>query len=568
MNQSHPIIKLKNLTKYYDEFQRLIFYNTNLEINNEIHAIVGSNGIGKTSLIKMLAGFETPSKGEILISKRDGVYGVVHNPSEMAEFKMAYAGQDDNFLENLTVKQNIILGLEARRAYFFANLKESEFKIKELMEKFKIKLNLDKFVRDLAIEELKKLSLLRALFKEPKILLLDEPTVGLSYSQKAEFWLIFKTLREEDITVVFTTRDEEFAKNIAHRVSWIKKTKITGTKKMILKENIKLFIKDDWKEVIKYKKPRLTNKIPLLYVNNFSLVDTKLPNFFNLEFAVRPGEIYGIYDYENLYSEVLTDSLVGLVKTATKRMWFEEEEVTFFNSKKFSKLNINWVPGQYARKAILADDDLLNNFTFWNYNKRKYVTKSGVVKRFEVKNKVAILSKAYNISNSRDGLVTANKLSKGELQKFVLARSIEEEPKLLILSNPFSDLDNNSAKIVAKRLLNLIKTGNSVLIIDTDPFLLQLLCQRVAVLYHKKFVAKLAGSQVKASNMINPALWPSFPLINEKIIKSKQMSKLPQTKWIFKKQAIKRFFAKVFKPIIVVKKWIKEQMDEINSKLG
>lgn len=564
---AHPVIKLKNLTKYYDEYQRLIFYNTSLEINNEIHAIVGPNGIGKTSLIRMLAGFESPSKGEILISNSAGVYNHINNPSEMFDFKMAYAGQDDNFLETLTVKQNIILGLESKRAYFFSNPKESEFRIKELMEQYKIKLNLDKFVKDLPIEELKKLSLLRALFKEPKILLLDEPTVGLSYSQKAEFWLIFKTLREKDITVVFTTRDQDFAQAVAHRVSWIKKTKITGTKKMKLKENIKLFTNDDW-SLIKYKKPEIKNQIPLLYVNNFSLEDAKLPNFFNLEFAVRPGEIYGIYDYENLYSEVLTDSLVGLTKNASKRIWFEENEITFYNAKKFSKLNINWVPGQYAKKAVLHEDSLINNFTFWNYNKRKYVTQSGIVKRFEVKNKVAILSKAYNIGNSRDGSVTANKLSKGELQKFVLARSIEEMPKLLILSNPFSDLDQNSAKVVIKRLTALTKKGNGVLIIDTDPFLLQLLCQRVAVLYHKEFVAKMVSGQVKASNMINPALWPSFHLTNETFIKSEKMSKLPQTKWFVKKQAMKKFFAKVFKPFIVAKKWIKNQIDQINSRLG
>lgn len=563
------MVKFNNVLKYYDDYSKLIFKHVNLEIKNEIHAIVGPNGCGKTSLIKMLAGFESPSRGKILIKNlKNDNFSTINDPSKMFNFAMAYAGQDDNFLENLTVKQNIILGLEPTKLGLFPNLKEAEFKINEIMDNYKIKLNLDKFVRDLAIEELKKLSLLRALFKAPKILLLDEPTVGLSDNQKAEFWLIFKNLRNKDITIIFTTRDEEFAQNVANRVSYIKKNHIGQTKKIELKENVKLFSNDYWKGVIKFEKPKENDLVPLLYVNDFFLNDEKIPNFYNLEFAIRPGEIYGIYDYENLYSEVLVDSLVNLNPLATKRIWFEEKEITFYNTKKFSKLNINWVPGQYFKKAILAEENLLNNFTFWNYNKPDYVTKSGVVKQFEVKTKVNNLIKEYGINVTNGPYTIANNLSKGELQKFTLARSIEENPKLLILSNPFSDLDKNSSKIVIKKILQLIKNGNGILIIDTDPYLLELLCQRVAIIYKKEFVCKLKGKEVKATNMINPVLWHDFPLTNEEVTKTQKMHELPQTKWFVRKQRIRHVVYEIKKPLITVKKWIKKQVKKISSKWG
>lgn len=240
------ILKLTNFTKYYDN--RTIFKDVNLEIRQEVHAIVGSNGVGKTSLIRIFAGFDSPSKGKIKIlsSKKGALYP--RDPSEMLKFKMAYAGQDDFFLNDFNVKQNIVLGNEPLVAKVFPNWKEAEFRINNLMTKYKIKLNLDKKISTLAIEEVKKLSLLRALFKEPKILLLDEPTVGLSDSQKLEFWMIFKTLRSEEITVVFTTRDEEFAKSVSDRVSWIKDQQITNTKVMKLLANTKMFATDYWQK--------------------------------------------------------------------------------------------------------------------------------------------------------------------------------------------------------------------------------------------------------------------------------------------------------------------------------
>ncbi|WP_342276229.1 ATP-binding cassette domain-containing protein [Spiroplasma endosymbiont of Nebria brevicollis] len=560
------ILKLTNLTKYYDN--RAIFKDVNLEIGQEVHAIVGSNAAGKTSLLRMFAGFDSPSKGKIIISSVKKGTPYPRDPSEMSKFKMAYAGQDDFFLNDFNVKQNIVLGNEPLVAKIFPNWKEAEFRINSLMTKYKIKLNLDKKVSTLAIEELKKLSLLRALFKEPKILLLDEPTVGLSDSQKLEFWMIFKTLRSEEITVIFTTRDEEFAKAVSDRVSWIKDYQIINTKVMKLSENTKMFATDYWSNVINYHKPQAVTGVPLLYVDNLAENNPNLSDFHDIELVIAPGEIYGIYDFENLYSEVLIDSLVRINKTKTGRIFFKESEITKLKPQDISNLGIDWVSGRYIHKGVIPDATLFENFTFWNYNKPKYVTKSGVVKTTIVNKKVREIIKEYQIFDENDMYIKVQKLSKGELQKFVLARSIEENPQLLILSNPFCDLDEKSAKLIIKKLIALRETGASILIIDTDPYLLQLLCQRVAVMYHKQFVCKLANNSVKVEIMNNPARWQEFPITNEIVIKTDKMYHLPQTKWSVKKEKLKKFISYINKPMIKLRNWINKKLANIKSRLG
>src|SRR5436190_9113247 len=113
----NAILKLTNFTKYYNN--RTIFKNVNLVIGQEVHAIVGSNGVGKTSLIRMIAGFDSPSKGKITILGLKKGVPYPRDPSEMSKFKMAYAGQDDFFLNDFNVKQNIVLGNEPLVAKIF-----------------------------------------------------------------------------------------------------------------------------------------------------------------------------------------------------------------------------------------------------------------------------------------------------------------------------------------------------------------------------------------------------------------------------------------------------------------
>lgn len=116
---------------------------------------------------------------------------------------------------------------------------------------------------------------------------------------------------------------------VANRVSWIENLNIGKTKVMKLEENTKLFTTNYWGKIFNYKKPKSINSVPMLYIDNLSLNKPNISNFHNIEFAIRPGEIYGIYDYENLYSEVLLESIVRMIKTPTGRFFSRTRSNTF-----------------------------------------------------------------------------------------------------------------------------------------------------------------------------------------------------------------------------------------------
>lgn len=561
------IIQFKGVSKYYDEYQKVVFNNINITFYNEVHAIVGTNGAGKTSFIQMLAGIESPSVGKIVIlNERTRKYNLINDPSSMYNLQMAYSGQEDVFFPELTVRQNIALGLEKTKLYFFFNWKETNFKINNLMNEFNIKINLDKFVKDLAIEDLKKLSLLRALYKSPKILLLDEPTVGLSNSQKLEFGNIFQKLKEKQVTVIFTTRDLEFAQQVANKISYIKNNKINT----VVKDNeevLETLTFNYWIKKIKIKKPVPVNNDPFLYVKNFNFYSKKLASFYDLDFTIRLGEIYGIYDYNNIHSEVILENLVSLNKKEVKKeVWLDKKYISYFKTSQFNKLKIDWLATDYYQKSILENKNLYDNFIFWNYHSKKYVTKTNIVKFNQVKSQVDFILKKYQIDAQGTDLISS--LSKGQVQKFLLARSIEEKPKVLILSNVFNDLDKQSTAFIIEQLVELVKTNQtSILLIDSNPNILELLCNSVAIIYNYKFVAKLFNKDVNVENMVDTNTWDKFNKA-ENINVDDEIFKQEISKWDLQKAKIKRVIKIICTPVIFIKNRVNNLLNKFHSRWG
>ncbi|WP_338982576.1 ATP-binding cassette domain-containing protein [Spiroplasma endosymbiont of Eupeodes luniger] len=209
---SSPLIEFNNVYKQYQD--NLVLNNITLKVNSgEIHALVGDNGAGKTTCVRLLAGLENPTNGVIKVANKR--IGQFFTPN----YQISYAGQDTYFIPDFSVRQNIVLGNEPQFLKIFINWGKTEAKIEKLMRKYKIYVDLNKQFGILSLSEQRKVALLRALYQKPRILVLDEPTVGLPLEQEEEFLPIFKSFIKDKITVIFSTRSKEFAKAVSNHYS-------------------------------------------------------------------------------------------------------------------------------------------------------------------------------------------------------------------------------------------------------------------------------------------------------------------------------------------------------------
>ncbi|WP_338981823.1 ATP-binding cassette domain-containing protein [Spiroplasma endosymbiont of Eupeodes luniger] len=493
---SSPLIEFNNVYKQYQD--NLVLNNITLKVNSgEIHALVGDNGAGKTTCVRLLAGLENPTNGVIKVANKR--IGQFFTPN----YQISYAGQDTYFIPDFSVRQNIVLGNEPQFLKIFINWGKTEAKIEKLMRKYKIYVDLNKQFGILSLSEQRKVALLRALYQKPRILVLDEPTVGLPLEQEEEFLPIFKSFIKDKITVIFSTRSKEFAKAVSNHYSLLNKGRIVWTKhnKNVLK--VKKIQHKYWTTMIDHKKVSLKKRELVLYAEDISFNKRNYPKLEGIDLILQVGEILGVYDRTNISSSLIGDIISGKTKSPTVRIFFKNNSINKKNQTYRYKLGIDLVPENFLQDATIDSYSLIDNFILWHHNNSKYLN-AGVLRRDDIWFKLKKILQNYQMPDFINGNSIANTLSNGELQKFVLARTLETNPKVVILVNPLMHLDNDSAKLIINRIIALQKKGVAFLLIDCDSHLLELLANRVTVIQNGRMVATLEGDDVKSNILNNP----------------------------------------------------------------
>ncbi|WP_215826567.1 ATP-binding cassette domain-containing protein [Spiroplasma endosymbiont of 'Nebria riversi'] len=495
---SSPLIEFNNVYKQYQD--NLVLNNITLKVNSgEIYALVGDNGAGKTTCVRLLAGLENPTNGVIKVANKR--IGQFFTPN----YQISYAGQDTYFIPDFSVRQNIVLGNEPQFLKIFINWGKTEDKIEKLMRKYKIYVDLNKQFGILSLSEQRKVSLLRALYQKPRILVLDEPTVGLPLEQEEEFLPIFKSFIKDKITVIFSTRSKEFAKAVSNHYSLLNKGRIVWTKhnKNVLK--VKKIQHKYWTTMIDHKKVSLKKRELVLYAEDISFNKRNYPKLEGIDLILQVGEILGVYDRTNISSSLIGDIISGKTKSPTVRIFFKNNSINKKNQAYRYKLGIDLVPENFLQDATIDSYSLIDNFILWHHNNPKYLN-AGVLRRDDIWFKLKKILQNYQMPDFINGNSIANTLSNGELQKFVLARTLETNPKVVILVNPLMHLDNDSAKLIINRIIALQKKGVAFLLIDCDSHLLELLANRVTVIQNGRMVATLERDDIKSNVLNNPLI--------------------------------------------------------------
>ena len=351
------MLELKNITKTFGG----IVANKDVSIKIEkgtIHAIVGENGAGKSTVMRIAYGFYTADSGEITIG---GKVVQIKNPHDAIALGIGMVHQHFMLVETMTVAENIILGAETGGAANL-DLDRANKEITALSDKLKLNVNPKALIEDLSVGAQQKVELLKALYRQAELLILDEPTAVLTPQEVEEFFGILRKMREQGKTIVIITHKLEEVLAISDFVTVMRDGKVVGnvvTSETNAKDLAKMIVGRD--VLLRVEKTDAHPKETILKVENLSVKSKHGAALKNVSFDVRAGEIVGIAGIEGNGQTELIEAIAGLIPTNSGAIEFLGRDISKIPVRRRTEMGIAHIPEDRQKRGLLLDSDLEEN---------------------------------------------------------------------------------------------------------------------------------------------------------------------------------------------------------------
>lgn len=479
------MLEMNNITKIYDNG---IVANDDVCFNlkkGEIHALVGENGAGKSTLMKMLFGMVRPTSGAVVLNGKElGSY----ESKDAIKMGIGMVHQHFMLVDDFTVSQNIMLGIEPRKG-LFVDVAKSESMTLEVSKKYNLEVDPKATIESLPVGIKQKVEILKALVRGAKILILDEPTAVLT-PQETE--LLFKELlhlKEMGYSIIFISHKIREVKEISSRVTIMRRGKSVGTfntddvseselSNLIMGLELDL---DYNREPPKPRGVGISVKAVSLYRGQ------EKPILKDINFNVKRGTILGI-------AGVQGNGQVELVQLMTKGMDMEKGDIEICG-KSIRKMSVRemredgyaYIPEDRLTTGVTLDGTIAENLIANRYTSKEYNSK-GVIRAKKVKQLSKQCIDNYEV-RCFDETQKMSMLSGGNMQKVVVARECEVQPKVIIAEQPTRGIDIGSAYIVHQGLFKLRDSGSAVLLVSADLNEVVQVCDELIVMYEGEIVA-------------------------------------------------------------------------------
>ena len=462
------MLELRPITKRFGD----VLANDHVDIvvkPGTIHAIVGENGAGKSTAMRIAYSFYTADGGEILV---DGQVRDIKSPHDAIALGIGMVHQHFMLVETMTVAENIVLGAEPGSTLAL-DLKSAASQIRQLSEEFKLAVNPNEPVEHLSVGQQQRVELLKALYRRARLLILDEPTAVLTPLEVEEFFSILRRMREQGKTVVIITHKLSEVLAISDEVTVMRDGKVVGrvqTKDTNAAELARLMVGREVllrveKKDAKVGRPELElRKLSVMDRNGGKRVD-------EVSFEVRSGEIVGIAGVEGNGQTELIEALAGLVDPSrmTGEIVFEGKNLNGMGARVRRELGIAHIPEDRHRRGLLLDFDLAENSILGVHYRPPVASFAGGVFLDEV----AVQRRAMEIIQGFDvrppnPALPARALSGGNQQKLIIGREYHVEPKLLLVAQPTRGVDIGAIEFIHRQLVGLRDAGCAILLVSAE----------------------------------------------------------------------------------------------------
>lgn len=475
------VIEMREITKVFGEF--VANDKINLELRKgEIHALLGENGAGKSTLMNMLAGLLEPTSGEIVVN---GQVVKLDSPSKAASLGIGMVHQHFMLVEAFTVAENIILGSEMTKNGVL-DIARATREINELSERYGLAVNPSAKVADISVGAQQRVEILKTLYRGADILIFDEPTAVLTPSEIDELMAIMKNLVKEGKSIILITHKLDEIRAVSDRVTVIRRGKSIETVEIAGATNADLAEMMVGRSVsFKTDKEASHPKEVVLSIKDLVVNENRgVPAVKNLSLDVRAGEIVGIAGIDGNGQSELIQAITGLRKIESGSVELKGQSIVGLHPRQITEMSVGHVPEDRHRDGLVLEMMISENIALQTYYKEP-LSKKGILNYSNIINYAKELMQEFDVRAASE-IVPASALSGGNQQKAIIAREVDRNPDLLIVSQPTRGLDVGAIEYIHKRLIQERDNGKAVLVVSFELDEILNVSDRIAVIHDGK----------------------------------------------------------------------------------
>lgn len=485
-----PALEVRNITKQFPG----VLANDHISFTllpGEIHAFLGENGAGKSTLMNILYGLYDPDEGEILI---DGKRVTIKNSSDAIRLGLGMVHQEYALVDTLSVTENIVLGTELHNGPFL-NGRKASARVKQLSEQYGLRVPPDAIVGDLPVGVQQRVEILKALYRNVKMLILDEPTAVLTPQEADDLFKVMQGLAAQGKSIIFITHKLREVLAIADRITVLRRGRVVGSALPAESTDRSLAAMMVGRDVVLQvnKKPAQPGA-PVLVVHGLTVRDDRgILTLNDVSLEVCAGEVLGIAGVQGNGQTELVEAITGLQTLTSGSVKLLDRDITAHSPRAITEGGVAYIPEDRKGTGLVLSYSICENLVLSSYYNPPFTT-GMTLNQAAMRSNAEELIKTFDV-RTPSAQTSAGSLSGGNQQKIIVAREFSRANKLLLAAQPTRGIDVGSIEFIHNSIIAQRDAGVAVLLVSAELDEVLSLADRVAVMYHGKIVATLPAAE-------------------------------------------------------------------------
>lgn len=492
-----PILELRGVTKRFPG----VLANDQIDLTlnkGEIHALLGENGAGKSTLMNILYGLYDPDEGEIFINGKEIN---VKSPRDAIASGIGMVHQHFMLVPVFTVTENVMLGDETTRLGGLLNRKSPAARIREISNEYHLEVNPDSYVQDLPVGVQQRVEIIKLLYREADILILDEPTAVLTPQEVDELFTIMRSLVDSGKSIIFITHKLREVLTFADRITVLRGGKVVGTTTPKEADQKQLAAMMVGREVsLEVDKKPADIKDRILEVENLVVLDD-LNHIAvqNVSFNVHSGEILGVAGVQGNGQTELVKAITGLSHPLEGKITLRGKNISKSSPRVITELGSAHIPEDRQMDGLVLTATVADNLVLNTYYQKPFA-KMFIIQEDSVLENATDIIENFDV-RTPSSLIPVGSLSGGNQQKVIVGREFSRPINFLIASQPTRGLDVGSIEYIHNRLLEKRDDGCAILLVSTELDEILELSDRIAVMFDGEIIAIVDGKDAKKEQL-------------------------------------------------------------------